>query len=393
MKNLIWHIEKRSLNDLKFWDKNPRQISKENYERLKQRIVERGFHDVLKLDENNVVLSGNQRLKALRELNFKEVDCKIPNRKLTDEEKDKIGLESNINDGATDFNLLMDNFDLELLQDVGFSEEELKIDFSTDDLQEDEAPEVGSVGTVSKLGDVWQLGRHKIICGDCIEIAVIDKLFKSEKCNLVLTDPPYGVGYSNKNECLNKFDNGSRSQSPIVNDNIQDYRQFFIDFLSVIPFAECNILYCFMHGLELHNLRLALEDCNIKWGDYLVWVKNNHVLGRKDYNSKHEFIVYGWKGKHNFYGDFSTTILEFDRPHKSDLHPTMKPIALLCKLLTDGSRKNDIIYDAFLGSGSTLIACEQADRICYGVEIEPRYIDVIIARWEKFTHTKAVLLA
>jgi len=128
MKNLIWHIEKRSLNDLKFWDKNPRQISKENYERLKQRIVERGFHDVLKLDENNVVLSGNQRLKALRELNFKEVDCKIPNRKLTDEEKDKIGLESNINDGATDFNLLMDNFDLELLQDVGFSEEELKID-------------------------------------------------------------------------------------------------------------------------------------------------------------------------------------------------------------------------------------------------------------------------
>ena len=126
MKNLIWHIEKRGLEDLKFWDKNPRQISKENYERLKQRIIDRGFHDVLKLDENNVVLSGNQRLKALRELGFKEIDCKIPNRKLTDEEKDKIGLESNINDGSTDFNLLMDNFDIDLLQDVGFSEEELE---------------------------------------------------------------------------------------------------------------------------------------------------------------------------------------------------------------------------------------------------------------------------
>ena len=147
-----------------------------------------------------------------------------------------------------------------------------------------------------------------------------------------------------------------------------------------------------MSGQQLHNLRLAFDDCNIKWGDYLVWVKNNHVLGRKDYNAKHEFCVYGWKNHHKFYGDFSTTVLEFDKPLKNDLHPTMKPIELLAKLIKDGSQKDEIVYDAFLGSGSTLIAGEQTNRVCYGCEISPQYCDVIIKRWEKFTGQQAILL-
>lgn len=136
-----------------------------------------------------------------------------------------------------------------------------------------------------------------------------------------------------------------------------------------------------MSGWELHNLRLAFDDCKLKFSSYLVWVKNNHVLGRQDYNGKHEFCAYGWKGKHKFYGDFSTTVLEFNKPLKNDLHPTMKPIELLSKLIQDGSKQDDIVYDAFLGSGSTLIACEQTKRICYGCEIEPKYIDVILRRY------------
>lgn len=121
-------------------------------------------------------------------------------------------------------------------------------------------------------------------------------------------------------------------------------------------------------------------------------MKNNHVLGRKDYNSKHEFCVYGWKNHHKFYGDFSTTVLEFDKPLKNDLHPTMKPIELLVKLIKDGSQENEIVYDAFLGSGSTLIACEQSNRICYGLEISPQYVSVCIERWENFTNQKAELI-
>ena len=128
MTDLTWHIKKRKLSELKYWDKNPRQISKENYERLKQRIIERGFHDVLKLDENDVVLSGNQRLRALIELGVKETNCIIPDRVMTEEEKDKVGLESNINDGETDFDVLANNFDMDLLHDVGFTDNELQIE-------------------------------------------------------------------------------------------------------------------------------------------------------------------------------------------------------------------------------------------------------------------------
>jgi DNA modification methylase len=387
MNELTWHIKKRNLSELKPWDKNPRQISKEHYERLKQRIVARGFHDVLKLDENDIVLSGNQRLRALIELGRKEANCIIPDRPMTEEEKDKVGLESNINDGETDFDVLANNFDMDLLRDVGFSDNDLQIE--SPEVEEDEVPNIDDVEPMAKLGDIWQLGKHRIICGDCCLIDCIDELFNGLKVSMVLTDPPYGVDYSGKNEFLNKFDKGNRNQTPIENDAIENYRQFFNDFLSFIPLQEYNTFYIFMSGQKLHELRLSFDDCDMKFGDYLVWVKNNHVLGRKDYHAKHEFCVYGWKGKHKFYGDFSTTILEFDKPLKNDLHPTMKPIVLLVKLIKDGSQRKDIIYDPFLGSGSTLIACEQTDRICYGCEIEPKYIDVIIARWEKFTGQKA----
>ena len=144
-----------------------------------------------------------------------------------------------------------------------------------------------------------------------------------------------------------------------------------------------------MSSQELHNLRLALDNTNLKWGDYLIWVKNNHVLGRKDYNSKHEFCVYGWKNHHKFYGEFSTTLLEFPRPTKSKLHPTMKPIPLLSKLIQDGSKLGANVLDLFGGSGSTLIACEQLNRNCYMMELDPYYCQVIINRWEEYTGQKA----
>ena len=144
-----------------------------------------------------------------------------------------------------------------------------------------------------------------------------------------------------------------------------------------------------MLGQELHNVRLAFDDTQIKCSDYLVWVKNNHVLGRKDYNSKHEFCVYGWKNHHKFYGDFSTTILEFDKPVKSDLHPTMKPIPLFSKLIQDGTLKGMNVYDAFGGSGTSIMACEQLGRNCFSMELESHYADIILSRWEQFTNQTA----
>ena len=139
-----------------------------------------------------------------------------------------------------------------------------------------------------------------------------------------------------------------------------------------------------MSGKELHNLRLAIEDVKCMCADYLVWVKNNHVLGRKDYNSKHEFIVYGWKGRHRFYGGFRTTIFNFDKPLRSEYHPTTKPIELILNLIKDGSFENAIIYDGFLGSGTVLLACEIMNRICYAVELLPEYCAVTLERFYQY---------
>ena len=201
---------------------------------------------------------------------------------------------------------------------------------------------------------------------------------------MLCTDPPYGVDYASKNKMLNKVGKGkgNRNETSIENDNIENYRQFFGEFLSLIPWEEKNTAYIFMSGKELHNLRLAMEDIGMKLSDYLIWVKNNHVLGRKDYHCKHEFIAYGWKGTHQFFGPTnSVTTIEHPRPQSSKEHPTMKPIGLVSKLIKDGSKKGYIVYDPFTGSGTTLLACESLERVCYSMEMSPQYCDVIIKRW------------
>ena len=187
-----------------------------------------------------------------------------------------------------------------------------------------------------------------------------------------------------ENQFLNNLDKGARVQVDIENDSISNYREFFKSFLEIIPFADYNTIYVSISGKEVLNLELAFNDLEIYKSCELVWVKNNHVLGRQDYNSKHELVLYGWKGKHKFYGDFSTTVLNFDKPLKSELHPTMKPVALIAKLIQDGTKEGMNVYDAFGGSGSTMVACEQLNRKCYMMELDPVYCQVIIDRMHKY---------
>lgn len=274
------------------------------------------------------------------------------------------------------------DFDIEA---VGFTLDEIDLDLESKEVVEDEFNPDDVKEYRCREGDLWQLGRHYLFVGDCTDEGNVKTLLQNNTVDILITDPPYGVDYSSKNEMLNSFDKGNRVQRPIQNDAIENYREFFGNFLKVIPFSDYNTLYIFMSGQELHNVRLAFDDTQIKWGDYLVWVKNNHVLGRKDYNSKHEFCVYGWKNHHKFYGDFSTTILEFDKPVKSDLHPTMKPIPLFSKLIQDGSLPGMNVYDPFGGSGTSIMACEQLGRNCFSMELESYYANVILTRWEQFT--------
>lgn len=238
-----------------------------------------------------------------------------------------------------------------------------------------------------KPNDVWQIPSatspdlcHRLICGDSTDTQTVNAVLNGDVVHILLTDPPYGVNYADKNRFLNEFDKGNRVQLDIENDAIEDYREFFASFLRVIPWAEYNTLYIFMLGAQLHNLRLALDDTGCFWGDYLVWVKNNHVLGRKDYNAKHEFILYGWHTKHKFYGDFSISLLEFDRNSVAMYHPTEKPINLLERLISDGSLRGQVVYDAFAGSGTSLCAAENMGRVWRGIELAPEYCAVTLER-------------
>lgn len=274
------------------------------------------------------------------------------------------------------------DFDIEA---VGFTLDEIDLDLESKEVVEDEFNPDDVKEYRCREGDLWQLGRHYLFVGDCTDEGNVKTLLQNNTVDILITDPPYGVDYSSKNEMLNSFDEGNRVQRPIQNDAIENYREFFGNFLKVIPFSDYNTIYVFMSGKELHNVRLAFDDANLTYSTYLVWVKNNHVISRQDYSSKHEFCVYGWKNHHKFYGDFSTTILEFDKPVKSDLHPTMKPIPLFSKLIQDGSLPGMNVYDPFGGSGTSIMACEQLGRNCFSMELESYYANVILTRWEQFT--------
>ena len=368
------------------------------YQKLKRSMEKFGYVEPIVFNERTGrVIGGHQRLKVLQEAGETEVTVSVVDLPETEEKALNIAL--NKISGDWDMPLLKDlleeldtgAFDMDL---TGFDADEIErlmaqfhVGGATEEKKVPPVPEV----PITQKGDLWLLGRHRVMCGDSLATTDVDKLFNGETADSIVTDPPHGVDYSGKNEFLNAFDKGNCIQTPISNDAIKDYRKFFSEFLVIAPLTRYNTIYVFMSSKELHSLRLALDDCKITWGDYLVWVKNNHVLGRKDYNAKYEFIVYGWKGHHKFYGPFSTTVLNYDKPLKNDLHPTMKPVEIVTKLVTDGTRKNGLVYDPFGGSGSTLIASEQTGRRCYMMELMPGYCDVIVKRWENLTGQKAIL--
>ncbi|MHA1371334.1 MAG: DNA-methyltransferase [Promethearchaeota archaeon] len=242
------------------------------------------------------------------------------------------------------------------------------------------------INHIVKSGDLIRLGNHFLLCGDASDGDNYCKLLNDSTIDLVVTDPPYNVDYSSKNELLNLYYPGNRIQKDIINDRMdfKNYQKWLINIfghiLSIL--SDYNAIYVFGNCenlISLYNLK------ELKISNFLVWIKNSLVLGRQDYKGKHEFICYGWKKHHKWYGSRNqSTVLEFDKPIKSDLHPTMKPIDLLVLLIMNSSKIGMKVFDPFMGSGSTLIACEKTNRICYGFEIDPFYCDVIIERYRNW---------
>lgn len=415
-------IELINIDEIIPYENNAKLHPEEQIEQIKKSILEFGNNDPIAIDKNNVIIEGHGRLLALKELGYKEVEV-IKLGHLTEEQRKAYTLIHNKLTMNTDFDIeileselaainIIDMSDFDF--DLSIESEEITIEDNYDveeKLEQIEEPK-------SKPGDIYQLGNHRLMCGDSTSLEDVKKLMNEEQADLLLTDPPYNVNISNSDGMT------------IENDNMSDdnFKQFLnAAFENASASLKKGGAFYIWHGdSETVNFRNACEDNELSVRQCLIWVKNGFNFGRQDYKWKHEPCLYGWKdgAGHYFIDEYNnptviednlnidllkkeelkklveellsdkvpTTIIHEDKPLKNDKHPTMKPINLLSFQIKNSSKKEEIVLDLFGGSGSTLISCEQLNRKCYMMEYDPKYVDVIIDRWETLTSKKAVLI-
>jgi DNA modification methylase len=401
-------------------------------------IAEFGFKNPIIVDRNNVIIAGHTRLLAARKLGLDQVPV-IRAEDLTEKQVKAFRIADNKTAELSEWDDELLAMELEGLEDMftGFSDGEIDALLNQDGpagVIEDDFEVVLPEEPKAKPGDIYQLGKHRLMCGDSTKLEDIQKLMGGEMADMVFTDPPYNVDYTG----------GTNEALKIQNDNMDDsaFYNFLHDAFSCmleVTKPGGGIYICHSEGV---NFRLAMVNAGWLLKQCIIWVKNSLVLSRQDYHWRHEPILYGWKpgAAHKWYGgrkqdtviedskfvtiteagdgfnihiddgvdtvvfkvpsyeieyaadDFGTTVWRVDRPSRNVEHPTMKPIELVARAIRNSSKKGNIVLDTFGGSGSTLIACEQLDRACYTMELDPVYVDVIIERWEQFTGQKAVLL-
>ena len=397
LEELIWHTETRKIKDLKEHEKNPRKITKDQIEKLKQSLKSFNYVETIVINLDNTILAGHMRIRALKALGRtkEEIEVRVPNRQLTTKEAEEYLIRSNKNSGEWDWERLANEWEIPDLFNWGFTEDELQIKDpekleATDDGYEEEIPEEPK----TKPGDIYDLGRHRLICGSATVYGDIEKVLDLERIDLVITDPPYNVAYKG----------GTKDKLTIKNDDLSNeefenlLRDFYVN--AFVFMKEGAGIYVFHADSEGEKFRRYFRESNLKLTQCLVWLKNSLVLGRQDYQWQHEPVLfggkeytdhdpvlYGWKEgeKHRWYNNRKqTTLLKFDRPQRNAEHPTMKPIPLIGYLINNSSKPEDLIFDFFLGSGTTLIAAEQLNRKCFGCELDPKYCDVIVDRYKKY---------
>ena len=391
-------IEYQDAKAITPYARNSRTHSDEQVAQVAASIKEFGWTNPILVDETNTIIAGHGRLMAAQRLGLSEVptimlegltegqkrayviaDNKLALNAGWDEEMLAVEIEELINEG----------FDLDL---TGFGEDEIdsllaeanKVqDGLTDD---DEVPEV-PVDPVSVKGDVWICGRHRIACGDATVQTDIEKLMGGQLADMLLTDPPYNVDYTGK----------TKDALKIQNDKMTDdgFRQFLVDSFSTADtvMKKGAVFYIWHADSEGYNFRGACYDVDWEIRQCLIWDKDVMVMGRQDYHWKHEPCLYGWKkgASHLWASDRKqTTILKFDRPKRNDVHPTMKPVDLMEYQILNNTKGADIVLDLFGGSGSTLIAAEKSGRNAYINELDEKYVDVIVKRWQDFTGQQAL---
>lgn len=428
-------IREYKLSDIKPYEKNPRK-NDEAVKYVAKSIEEFGFKVPIVIDKDNVIVCGHTRYKAAKKLRMQTVPC-IMADDLTEEQIKAFRLADNkvAEKAEWDFDLLGEELADLLNYDMGefgfediLNEEETEVeedDFDPDEAINEEEP------SIAQLGEIYQLGNHRLMCGDSTKAEDVEKLMNGKQADLAVTDPPYNVDYSSKNEMLNKADKGNRVQKAIENDKMSssDFENFLTAAFNNMKDAlklggAFYIWYAIMKQKEFET---SLHNADMEHRQVLIWAKNVFVIGRADYQWKHEPCLYGWKdgASHYFVDDrsqttviedkeqdfrkmkkedlvklleeiysdkSSTTIINERKPSASELHPTMKPIKLFARHIKNSSKPGENVLDLFGGSGTTIMACEQLNRNAYVMEYDPKYVDAIIGRWETFTGQKAIKL-
>jgi DNA modification methylase len=404
-------IEKREIEKLIPYARNSRTHSDAQVAQIAASIKEWGWTMPILIDEDGGIIAGHGRVLAARSLGHESVPVVVA-KGWSDAKKRAYVIADNklsLNAGWDDEMLKLELKDLQAMDYemdlIGFSAEDLEtilneVETTEGLTDEDAVPEVPEEPK-TKLGDIYQLGRHRLMCGDSTSIDAVEKLMDGQFADIVITDPPYGVSYADKNKSLNAVNKGNRIQTEIKNDHLQgeDLTDFFFEAFSsmFIAMKPGSPFYVFapQGGEQMMMMMMMMQKSGLPVRHELIWVKNNHVLGRADYHYKHEPVLYGWKdgAGHPWYGDRNKfSIWNINKPTQSKLHPTMKPIELIEIPMLNSSKGQDIVLDLFGGSGSTMIAAEKQGRCARLMELDPKYCDVIVKRWEDFTGKKAELL-
>lgn len=391
-------VEYLALGDLEPFSRNPKKHPESQLEQIKASMQEFGWTNPILTSEDNMIVAGHGRYEAAKQLGFEKVpviNIGLPYEKavayvIADNRLAEIAEQDDEQLAS-----LLQEIDSGLYTAIGFSEDEIDELLTgieagiQEDIVEDEPPEVDEENEpITQIGDIWQLGNHRLMCGDSTDTADVSKLMDGALCNLVITDPPYNVSYVGKTADGLTIENDEMSN--------EDFYKFLLKVYSnLYEFSNDGAgIYVFHADTEGINFRKAMIDSGYKLSQCCIWVKNSMVMGRQDYHWQHEPVLVGWKptAGHNWYSDRKqTTVWEFNRPTSSQDHPTMKPIELVAYPLQNSSRKGDAVLDLFGGSGSTMMACEQTGRTNYSMELDPKYCDVIIQRYVNFTGDNEII--
>ncbi len=412
IKTLILPVDRVELNtgQIEGVPANPRKISDAKLEALKKSIAE--LPDMLSMREllvypvgdTYVVLGGNMRFRACCELGYTDVPCKVIPEDTPADKLRAIVMQDNNSYGETDWEMILADWDLGELKDWGvdlpeFEDKTLAESNTAEDDDFDESKE--NIESRCKTGDIWQLGEHRLVCGDSTDSNCVKMLMGGVMADMVFTDPPYGVAIGDKNKMLNSVQKAGHCTENIANDAISVDDLYPILVAAMTNCREnckdsASYFVTSPQGGEIGLMMMMMKDAGLPVRHMLIWEKNcaTFSLGRLDYDYQHEPIFYTWTKRHNNYrkGEFRTTIWRYDKPRKCDLHPTMKPVELVANCMLDGTLEGDVVLDVFGGSGTTIIACEKLGRKARVIELSEHYCDVIIARWEKLTGKEAVKL-